>query len=377
MPYSLGPNITRTGLVFTYDTGDQTNSWKGEPTTNLVGSPFSVTSGYATTLSTTDNVTLNWNGQNTGGLISGNGYFAYVSAATTNGNKYTTSWYVKGGTTNSINFVWGGAHQGNRTDFNFNTSTGAITGVSLASGEIYGASYLNNGWWQVYYSSTLSSGNSYYPQITLNGTAYVGGLQIEQKAYPTPFVQGTRSTTQGLLDISGNNNTVTLTNMTYGANNAISFDGTDDYIDLGNPTAFQSLNSGTIEAIYYRVASTGTYQMIFTDAGSDMEITYSANVLQFYIGNSGISYTHAVTGQWFHVAGVWTPATKTLYLNGVQVATGGNGLTTGNRTRYVGSRGGSYAFNGRVPIVKVYNQSLSAQQVLQNYNSYKTRFNIT
>ncbi|NCZ70093.1 MAG: LamG domain-containing protein [Actinobacteria bacterium] len=375
--------IATSGSVFIYDTGDTINSYVGEPTTNLVGSPFSVTSGYATTLSTTDNVTLNWNGQNTGGLISGNGYFAYVSAATTNGNKYTTSWYIKGGTTNSINFVWGGAHQGNRTDFNFNTSTGAITGVSLASGEVYGASYLNNGWWQVYYSSTLSSGNNYYPQITLNGTAYVGGLQIEQKSHPTPFVVGTRSNTQGLLDISGGGSTLTLNN-TYDSSAMVYFDGTDDTISIPSNSSNSVTGNITMEYIVKRNSGTQgvpmhkevQYTMYLYSDGS---VTYADSSLWSY-ASFGAHGTAVTPNVYHHVVATKSGSLVTIYVDGNVIVSKnfGGAITNTFNNLYIGSYDGTNAFfSGYIPVSKIYNRALSDGEVLSNFNHYKTRFNIT
>jgi hypothetical protein len=175
-------------------------------------------------------------------------------------------------------------------------------------------------------------------------------------------------------------NNGTLTNgPTFSSTNAgsIVFDGVNDYVDIGNPISIQSLTQGSIEAFYYRTASTATYQMIFTDVNSDLEITYATNTLQFYIGNSGIVYSHAITGQWFHVVGVWGVGFKRLYLNGVQVASGTNtGLNTGSRVRYIGSRAGGLPFNGLIPIVRVYNRDLTPAEILQNYNATKGRYNL-
>jgi hypothetical protein len=153
------------------------------------------------------------------------------------------------------------------------------------------------------------------------------------------------------------------------------FDGVNDYVDIGNPTSLQSLTQGSIEAFYYRTASTATYQMIFTDVNSDLEVTYATNTLQFYIGNSGIGYSHAITGQWFHVVGVWGVGFKRLYLNGAQVASGTNtGLNTGSRVRYIGSRAGGLPLNGFIPTIRVYNRTLTEAEILQNYNATKGRF---
>ena len=175
-------------------------------------------------------------------------------------------------------------------------------------------------------------------------------------------------------------NTGTLTNGVGFSNDnggTFTFDGTDDYINIGNPTALQSLTTGTIEAVYYRDASTGTYQMIFTDSGSALEITYLGNTLQFYIGNSGISVAHAVVGEFFHVVGVWGSGYKKLYLNGSEVASGTNtGTNTGSRTRYIGGRGANFPFTGKIPLVRVYTAALTTTEVTQNYNAQKSRFGL-
>jgi len=212
---------------------------------------------------------------------------------------------------------------------------------------------------------------------TINADAYWRDYQIEERSHATPFILGgTRSATGSLIDLTGTTN-IDVSNASFDSNAQMTFDGTDDYASLGNPTALRDLTAGTIETVYYRDASSGTYQMIFTDAGSDLEINYSANVLQFYIGNSGLSYTHAVTDQWFNVVGTWGASFKKLYINGVQVASGGNtGTDTGSRDRFVGGRGANFPFNGEIPIAKVYNRTLTAAEVLQNFNATKSRFGL-
>lgn len=389
MPTSAGPNILgESNLVFNYDIGDIVNSYKGEPTTNLVGSPFSVTSGYATTVPTrTDNVILNWNGQNTGGLLSGSGYFAYVSAATTNGNQYTTSWYIKGGTLTTPYFGWGGAHQGNRTNFTFNTDTGVFSGVSQAAGEIYGANSLGNGWWRVYYSSTLTSGNNYYPELNTSGIFYVGSLQIEQKNHPTQFVNGTRSNTQGLLDISGYNRTINLANMSFNSSAQMIFDGTDDYIpSIGTAIIPAGSAPYTVSVWVNRGRNNVGYEELLA------QWTYANSSNSFFFGfnNSNVRFSDSWndvsvsgagnTNVWMNLVGVNTGTNAFIYLNGALAATKGSALTyTGTGPLLMGRQGelaGEY-FLGSMNNVQIYNRALTAAEVLNNYNELKTRFNLS
>ena len=263
-------------------------------------------------------------------------------------------------------------------------------GKSIGYSTYFGSGYsgsstsfgsLNTEWTRYQYTWTASNTLSFYSYWWPNGTTSPYAIdmcdfQVEINGHATPFVVGTRSATEGLLDRT-NNSTINLSNVSFDSNAQMVFDGTDDYTSLGNPTALRDLTSGTIETVYYRDASSGTYQMVFTDAGSDLEITYLGNTLQFYIGNSGLSYTHAVTDQWFNVVGTWGSGFKKLYINGVEVASGTNtGTDTGNRDRYVGGRGANFPFNGEIPIAKIYNKALTASEVLQNFNATKNRFGL-
>ena len=89
------------------------------------------------------------------------------------------------------------------------------------------------------------------------------------------------------------------------------------------------------------------------------------------------------TSNWAHIVGTYTSGDRRLYVNGVLVnsdATTGtintntNGSSIGVYGGYNGGRG--YYYNGLVDIVKVYNRVLTAQEVLDNYNSTKSRYGL-
>lgn len=239
-----GPRIPKDGLVLSLDAANS-KSFRGEPTTNLVSSPKSITTGWTSPVSSTrtDNQIINFDGTLTAGLVSSSAasWVAYIGFSNgVSGNQYTVSFYVKGGTTTSVNFNWGGAHQGNRTTFDFNFSTGQVTNLNLQSGEIYGVKNVGKNWWKVYYSTTLSNSGYCLPQIsTQSGTFFIGALQIELKPYATPFVNGTRGSTVatggGWADMTNNGNHGELLNgVTYdsGSLGSLSFDGVNDRVNF-------------------------------------------------------------------------------------------------------------------------------------------------
>ena len=203
----IGPSITTNGLILDLDAAN-IKSTTGEQTTNLATSPKDVTVGSTTIPTRTNNQVVNYDGTLTGGLLSGAGWLARILSLST--GRYTSSWIVKAGTNTTCDFSWGGSHAGNSTTFTFNLLTGVFTNITQASGEIYGAESLGNGWWRVYYSSSISSTSLYIPQLNNGvGTMYLGFVQIEQKRYTTALVDGTRS--NSFFDISGNSYTSSLT----------------------------------------------------------------------------------------------------------------------------------------------------------------------
>lgn len=394
---SGGPNIVTNGLVLHLDASN-VKSFRGEPTTNLVASPKSVTTGYATTIPTrTDNQLLNFDGTFTAGLLSGTGWIAYTSASTTNGNRYTTSWYVKAGTITSVTFQWGGAHQGNRTNFTFNLSTGAVSSLTLASGENYGVDSFGNGWWRVWYSSTLSTGNAYYPELSIgNGTIYLGGLQIEQKSYSTPFVVGTRGTTVatggGWADRTINGFNGELVNgPTYNSANggSILFDGVNDYVSLSNTIILG--NTFTILSwIKVSTLASGDYIVYGTDAnGADNWFAVNGSAVSLYFTQTADTNNRTISGGvinstdvWYNIGCTINQNVAKIYLNGVEQNSLTVEFTIGSWDTSVNSIGrrGSLAqryFQGNIAIVQAYNRVLSASEILQNYNAQKSRFGLS
>lgn len=221
------------------------------------------------------------------------------------------------------------------------------------------------------------------------GTIDIAAPQIEVNSHATQFVKGTRSNTQGLLDISGRGNTVTLANMSYDANAQPFFDGTDDCI---NPGSFNllSMGSSTLESIVYfnALSSPDSSYSIFggisnegyhgyhevRNGGSGYKMTYWTSANGWQYANTAVS-----AGIWYHLVWVWEGTKLTWYLNGL--SDGSYTFTTFSPYGLGISRLGCFPneryMNGKINIAKIYNRALSSSEILSNFNHYKTRFNIT
>jgi len=202
-------------------------------------------------------------------------------------------------------------------------------------------------------------------------------------------------------DLSGNNNTGTLTNgPTFNAGNmgSIVFDGVNDHISV---TPINRLNTTTLD-IWFNALSvssnTGIRQYLYTQQRNPPTLalyTYqerqgihiAGNVFEFqYLdttNNNGTitSISTISANTWYNLVVTLDGTTPKMYLNGTQLSVTGNLSTPKSITvnqAFVGRRGdgqGDDYFGGNIASVKDYNRALSATEILNNYNATKSRFN--
>ena len=196
------------------------------------------------------------------------------------------------------------------------------------------------------------------------------------------FDEGTGNTVQ---DQSGNNLTGTIVGATWTTagmyGNALSFNGTSSYVDLGSPSAFQLTGSMTIEAWVKAAANPADDGQIVSKsngAGWQLKTSPDTGPHTFGISVSVNSTTKAqrystavpALNTWYHIAGVYDAAALTLstYVNGVL----DNGTLRGtvpasqlNQTANVniGRRTGGFYFNGVIDEVRIYNRALSQAEI--------------
>lgn len=377
------PSTVSSNLRFAYDIADVKNCYIGEPTTNLTN--FDIAS-VTTNTDTPAQITVTSNSSEATyqgrlskkiSILSGywNAYF-YSYNTGVSSTKFAVSYKVK-------------------------VSDGSNPSAIIGGGYIYGSAgtffpspsftYLGDGW---YLATMLYSGTS----MTLNsltgmngggpGVIYITDYQAEAKDHATPFagVAGTRSSTQGLLDISGYGRTIDLSNMSFDSNAQMTFDGTDDYIpSIGSAIVGAGSSPYTVSVWVNRSRNNVGYEELlaqWTNANS-------GNSFFFGFDNSNVRFTDnwnpvtvsgaGNTGVWMNLVGVNTGANAYIYLNGSLAATKGSALTyTGTGPFIIGRQGelaGEY-FQGKLNKVQVYNRALSSDEVLQNYNSFKKRFNL-
>ena len=373
MGLAHSPKIVTDGLAFIYDTGSG-KSYKGEPTTNL------------NTFTLSDSGT-DGSGQSSVGtrtVISDN-YVRIVDAASN-----TRQTHVITGLTASTTYT---------LSIMYKKLTGAPT-FRFQIQDYSGSSYLRTikftntseigiqdkeGWQLASWTFTLGSDANavrVWYQDGADYTTYTHSFelqnpQLEAKSHATQFVNGTRSVTEGLLDLT-NNATINLSNVSFDSNAQMVLDGTDDTINTG---LFSGRNPATdpftIEAVVKSDTTSGGRMWVdATNNGSNQRL-YCAHAATgtgtpMGIQGSGWSSSAPHDTDYHHYVIVMDGSVARLYNNG-------EAHSTKNYTSYqiqalnIGGRN-TYRWFGDIPIFKLYDRALTAEEVLQNYNALKSRF---
>lgn len=153
--------------------------------------------------------------------------------------------------------------------------------------------------------------------------------------------------------------------------NALNFDGSNDFIDCGNPTAFQS-STITVEAWIKASPATGYRAIVVKQFAYGIYV--KDNILITYLYQVGDLSTgvNVADNTWHHVAITLVGGTLTVYLDGVQKnqRTGYN-LVHQNSALLIG-RGGpteTQYFNGSIDEVRIWNVARTQAQIQATMNS--------
>jgi hypothetical protein len=199
-------------------------------------------------------------------------------------------------------------------------------------------------------------------------------------------------------DLSGNNNTGTLTNgPTFSAGNqgSIVFDGTNDYVNVPYNSILDTPSGATYEAwIKPTVSTTGPFLNRGTsDSGATPDnprfIALSTGALYFDWSSPGSDiYLQTATGvltmgSWNQVIGLATPSAQLrTFVNGVETSYSNRvnslpaTLPNTSTSLEIGAATYYQFFNGSIALVRLYNRVLTTTEILQNYNAVKSRFGL-
>lgn len=398
--------IATNGLTFAYDTGDTRNSFLGRPTSNILANAG---------MSTYNNV---------GGDVSSN---LYTTSETYRG---ATVWrqdltalngtgasYLSNGNNPGIGVVTAGGG-GNANQYSGHsiffkplfTTTGCpvYTNYSNIGGWQSSCNFeaMGDGWFRAYvlWYDTVSRSDGKYWAINPLSTG-VGQTMTVYWAGPfredlnstsiSQFINGTRSDSQSVLDLT-RISTATVYNSPFtnpAINPQLNFDGTDDYM-LAGSSNFGITSQFTIEVLCKptNIQPTGMFNLKgpsydrgimchwpWADGNGYFDIYNTAGTFHRWYANIS-SFINTTALYHFRVDSTGAMVVKR---NAVTVppisAANFSGTVNLGESNTIGAfyTNGGLPWAGQIYVFKVYNRGLTDGEIEQNYNHYKTRFNLS
>lgn len=223
--------------------------------------------------------------------------------------------------------------------------------------------------------------------IAYNSSIVTNGLVLCLDAGNPRSYSGSGTTWK---DVSSDLNTTLSNGPTYtsGTGGYFTFDGIDDWVDIGTNPAFTPANfTASIWFYLNNTPSTGTvYRLVRSRTygfgiNIDESRIYNSFIYTSVSPDAGVSGSALNLSTWYNITTTLASSTYSIYLNGNFVTSSG---TATNNAYYVNGYLGlardadsanSY-FNGRISQFQFYNRGLTATEVLQNFNAQRTRYSI-
>jgi hypothetical protein len=397
MSISHSPKITTSGLVMCYDVNNK-KSFRGKPTNNAIISSSLTQTIYAYA---------------TGPVVTTGILDEYLQARTV--NRFTISsaintargmyqiYGLAAGVDYAASMKWkyNGAHT---PVFQINASKGIPEGGAnnnTFTSAVQSDMYLGNGWWYSKYEFNFASNPTNAAILTFgiatgDTPSYIGQTfdtyeeQFEVQRTATPYAYGIRSNVGSFYDLT-ETTTANTTAVTWLSNNTINYDGVSSVIALPNTTALDSQtqsvevwvkpNSLNQNGHFFEKGTVNSQYSLFLEGTN---IVWRHNIAGTGLSSLYSTTSSLSTSRYNQIVGTFASnIARRIYVNGSQVnsdsASGNVSISSGGMS--IGAYGGfngsrSYFYNGNIAIVRVYNRMLSPEEVQQNYDAMRGRFDL-
>jgi hypothetical protein len=310
--------------------------------------------------------------------------FSISGTCTNNGSIRLTDFV--GSSSNNYQYT-GGAHTTENSALN-STFWAPVVGGNTASVNIG-----SSGTYWVAVRETENPSNIIAKSATINCVAGLGLVLHYDPSNPISY-PGTGTT---INDLTGQGRHGTMSNVTF-TSPYLTFNGSSSQISVADSIGLEpQFSDWTIEFWVNHSVIAGSSRVLIgkTDGGNSADWgyglrTYSNGGTIFEVGNGSTSIASPSStlniNTWYQVVGVWTNVTSdslALYINGSLIGSNSHSFASIKDTTsplYIGSFGNGSAFgqwlNGNVGITRIYNKSLTAAEVLGNYNASKSKYGL-
>ena len=185
-------------------------------------------------------------------------------------------------------------------------------------------------------------------------------------------------------DLVGSGNTTLTNGPTFDNENggSIVFDGSNDYATAGYQMPAQSSTTTFSWNLWiYLFSGNGNNDVIFgnrygTVGGGTQFIKITPTNWEYYNGGGEFIGYSIPTNQWINLCVVKNQGTHYYYSNASQIGTRSSNKNVGSTPVFMGGDLTRETANVQFASAAIYDRALSSTEVLQNYNSLKSRFGL-
>jgi hypothetical protein len=397
MSVSNGLNyIIDNSLLFNFDLLNNKKSFIGESTTNLFGSNLSATT--ATKDLYLGSYRGTYRGWQTTGIANDNPRTTlYNSTLSVNASTYYTLSCLYWSSNDLLDDVYL-----KFSDAGWPESTTYIqpfSSQSVTRNGSFSVTSLGDGWrYCVGTFQTLATTTTleqlFFDNDNTGIVVFITNIQLEQKSYATPFVAGTRSSSQAILDLTGNETITINGSPTYNTNSITIPNVNTAFLDVTPTTPFRMGTSNFTLSCWIKQIDNGAN--VIVEARDTNLLGYlwvlnypSTGQITIFLNHNSSQQSYQSTvstlpaGSIQNITTVVDRANNNIkhYLNGVLwdtvtgVHTNSISGTTGEMYRIGYDRGGSTQ-NFEIYQYSHFNRALTAAEILQNFNAYKGKFGL-
>ena len=263
-----------------------------------------------------------------------------------------------------------------KTGFTYLSSNTDLSALSISDGSLspnfasgttaYTAN-VNNATTSITVTPTQADVNA---SITVNGIPVVSGAA--SSAIALNIGSNTITTIVTAQNGATKTYTLTVTREMIPPGNALNFDGSNDYVNVGD--VIEGFTTITFEA-WVNHSTSGNWDEICSKAyvnsfgitGDDRLWFHLGNGAAWFAGGGVASNSTIPSNKWTHVAATWDGTTAKLYINGVLDNTAAHTGTVGSNDSLRGiggyGSGGSNLFSGKIDELRIYDSVLSQSAI--------------
>jgi hypothetical protein len=246
---------------------------------------------------------------------------------------------------------------------------------------------ISNTWTRIERTITMTHPDVRFFQFRLDGpnsngagtTVWWDGVQVERSTSLSKFNPKFNQNMNNIFDLNKQNFNGTLVNNITYSENQLNFNGSSSHLLLGNPGNPQQFTfSIWVKPDALNINASNNFRELIK-ANTTLIVIEQDGLISFRV--PGVTAANFTAGSvsintWTNITCVYNQTDRLIYQNGVLVGQQNIGPGTVNLGTMQLSEESIQSYSGAIACYKMYNRALSADEIKQNFNALRGRYNL-